>query len=73
MKTIFGYLKGIYLLLLLIGLIFLVVVFIIAFNIVYAIVLAILLIVALFILPYYVGRKQVPEKKGEYKVDDIKE
>jgi|TARA_B100001971_G_C18202980_1_gene545795 ABC-type transport system involved in cytochrome bd biosynthesis fused ATPase/permease subunit len=73
MKTLFGYLKGLPLLLA-IALLFLVVgIFLIFFNILFAAAVGIILILVIFIVPYYMGRAHQPEEPGSYKLKDIKE
>ena len=67
------YLKGIGGLILVGLLAILAVVFFFFFNVAYAATLAILAIVAIIVLPYYFGRKNSPEEKGNYRLRKVKE
>jgi hypothetical protein len=72
MKPVIKYFKGIGGLILVALLGILAVVFFFVFNSLYAVALSVLAIIALLVLPYYFGRKDQPEKKGNYKLKKIK-
>jgi len=48
------------------------IIFFAIFNMAYATALSVLAIVAILVLPYYFGRQDQPEKKGNYRLRKIK-
>jgi ABC-type transport system involved in cytochrome bd biosynthesis fused ATPase/permease subunit len=71
-KTAINYLKGVGGLILIILLGILAIIFFAVFNMAYAAALFVLAIVTILILPYYFGRQDQPEKKGNYRLKKIK-
>ena len=69
---IIDYFKGIWKLILIAILAILAIIFFVFFAMAYAAALFILAIVAILVLPYFVGRKDKPEKKDSYSLKKIK-
>jgi hypothetical protein len=72
MRQIIDFFKGAFGLFAIVFVGLLAVLFFFVFNSAYAIAIAIVGIITILVLPYYFGRQNQPEKKGNYKLRKVK-
>jgi hypothetical protein len=72
MKTVMNYFTGFSGLILVAVLSIIAIMFFAIFNMAYTTALFVLAIVAILIVPYYFGKQDLPEKKGNYSLRKIK-